>query len=132
MQTADKRSLTVLVVEDDELNARTLVGLLAAEGHRAEAVANGRQAIERLRERGFDLLITDIYMPDMDGIELLRILRRYIEPPPIIAISGGGRTVQVDYLDLAQRLGARQVLRKPFTRRALNGAIQMALEPPGA
>lgn len=123
-----KSPLLILIVEDDELGARTLASLLASDGHRTEVVCNGRQAIERLRTGEFDLLITDIYMPDMDGIELLRNLRHYTEPPPIIAISGGGRTVQVDYLDLAQRLGASQVLRKPFTLRVLRAAIRAALE----
>lgn len=129
-QTAFVRRLKVLIVEDDELGAKTLAALLDADGHLPHVVHNGRQAIERLRGGGFDLLITDIYMPDMDGIELLRTLRQTTEPPPIIAISGGGRTVQVDYLDLALRLGARQVLRKPFTLRVLRATIQAALEPP--
>jgi len=123
--------LSVLIVEDDELGARTLASLLGSDGHTSEIVSNGRQAIERLRAGAFDLVITDIYMPDMDGIELLRTLRRASEPPPIIAISGGGRTVQVDYLDLAQRLGAAQVLRKPFTRRVLRAAIAAALKGSG-
>ncbi len=118
------RSLTVLVAEDNVLGARTLQALLIADGHAPIVVHNGRHAIERLREGGIDLLITDIYMPDMDGIELLRRLRRQERLPPIIAISGGGRTVQVDYLDLARRLGASRVLRKPFTRRVLGAAIQ--------
>lgn len=117
------RSLTVLVAEDNVLGARTLQALLMADGHVPIVVHNGRHAIERLREGGVDLLITDIYMPDMDGIELLRRLRRQEKLPPIIAISGGGRMVQVDYLKLARRLGASRVLRKPFTRRVLGAAI---------
>ena len=124
------RPLRVLIAEDDELGARTLASLLAADGHRPQIVHDGRRAIERLKSEPFDLLITDIYMPDMDGIELLRTLRRSMEPPPIIAISGGGRTVQVDYLDLAKRLGAAQVLRKPFTRRVLVAAIRAAMREP--
>ncbi len=119
--------LHVLVVEDDELGARTLASLLRSDGHRAEIVHNGRRAIERLKAERFDLLITDIYMPDMDGIELLRTLRQSSDPLPIIAISGGGRTVQVDYLELARRLGAAQVLRKPFTLRVLRAAIRAAM-----
>lgn len=125
-----EQSLHVLIVEDDELGARTLASLLGSDGHRPETVHNGRRAIERLKAERFDLLITDIYMPDMDGIELLRTLRQSIEPPPIIAISGGGRTVQVDYLELAKRLGAAQVLRKPFTRKVLRAAIRAAMEGP--
>lgn len=120
--------LSVLVVEDDDLSARTLSALLAPDGHRVEVVGNGRVALERLAAGGrYDLIITDIYMPAMDGIELLRALRRRADNPAILAISGGGRTVRVDYLDLAERLGAHAVLRKPFTRRVLKAAIEEAL-----
>lgn len=122
------QALSVLLVEDDDLSARTLCALLAPDGHRVEVVVNGRLALERLEAgASYDLIITDIYMPAMDGIELLRALRRRDDTPAILAISGGGRTVRVDYLDLAERLGAHAVLRKPFTRRVLKAAIDEAV-----
>lgn len=120
-------SLAILVVEDDELGGRTLGALLTAIGHEPDVVPNGRQALDRLENRRYDLIITDIYMPQMDGIELLRLLRRRPDCPPVIAISGGGFRVQVDYLDLARRLGAREILRKPFTRRGLTAAIESVM-----
>lgn len=129
MTAPDARApLEILLVEDDDLSARTLRALLAPDGHQIEVVGDGRRALERLDERDYDVLITDIYMPSMDGIELLRTLRRRPRLPAIVAISGGGRTVRVDYLDLAERLGAQVVLRKPFTRRVLCDAIESALD----
>lgn len=119
--------LAILVVEDDDLSARTLCALLAPDKHQVEVVGNGLLALERLESATYDLIITDIYMPGMDGIELLRALRRRSHTTAILAISGGGRTVRVDYLDLAGRLGAHAVLRKPFTRRVLLAAIDDAV-----
>lgn len=123
------KNASILVVDDDALVGQTVAALLTAEGYRVERVLNGQEALDRLHTDQFDLIISDIYMPDMDGIELLRHLRQRQDAPVFIAISGGGRTIQVDYLGLAQRLGARGILRKPFTRAQLRAAVGKALEP---
>lgn len=126
-EASPRPPLAILVVEDDDLSARTLLALLAPDKHQVEVVGNGLLALERLESASYELIITDIYMPGMDGIELLRALRRRAHSAAILAISGGGRTVRVDYLDLAGRLGAHAVLRKPFTRRLLLAAIDEAM-----
>lgn len=121
--------VSVLVVDDDALVGQTIVALLSAEGYRVARALNGYEALDLIGTEHFDLVISDIYMPDMDGIELLRHLRRQESAPAFVAISGGGRTVQVDYLGLAQRLGARAILRKPFTRAQLRATVERALAP---
>jgi len=105
----------ILVVEDDASLRRTLMRLLATAGYPAAEAAHGREALQRMAERPADLVISDLIMPEMEGIETIRRLRIDYPAVKIIAISGGGRASPDCYLDIAAKVGANKLLSKPFT-----------------
>jgi DNA-binding NtrC family response regulator len=121
----------ILVVEDDELVRQAIGRVLALERHEVITVENGRLALEVLDRRPFDLVITDLIMPEKEGLETITELRHRHPGLKVIAVSGGGRTGLRHYLDLAEKLGARASLAKPFTRGALVGAVNhvLAIQP---
>ena len=116
--------LRILLIEDNDSLRRVLSGALEAGGHTVMAAGNGAFGLRLLESDRFDLVITDILMPDTDGMEVLRALRRMESRPPVIAISGGGRSGSADYLEVAANLGANETLLKPFDIRELNAAIE--------
>jgi len=103
-----------ILIVDDCAEQRGLYGaLLAASGHDVVLAANGREAMKRLRTGTFDLVVTDIFMPECDGVELIRAVRRAQPRLPILAVSGGGDGGDgILYLPLAQKLGATVALSK--------------------
>lgn len=103
--------MKVLVVDDDLQTRRGIVRYLRARGLRAEDVCDGRAAIERLDAEPFDVVLTDLNMPDMDGIELIIALRD--SGLPVIAMSGGGLSDKELLLDSASGLGAVRAVPKP-------------------
>ena len=116
----------ILVVDDnDEVRAVVARNLLRA-GYRVVQAASSRAAIAILQGQVPDLVITDIFMPDGDGFELINELRQCAPSVPILVISGGG-TIAGDYLHVASRLGATSILRKPFKRHQLLDAVHLAL-----
>jgi DNA-binding NtrC family response regulator len=117
----------ILVVDDDETARRALRRMLAHLGHEAWDVADGAQALQLLAEVRFDLVITDVYMAPVDGIELLlRIHQRGLEMP-VVAISGGGLVATDEILAVATGCGAAATLDKPFTPRQLQDTIEPLL-----
>lgn len=80
-----------------------------------EIAHNGNQALARMRDTEFDLVVTDILMPDGDGIETMTAMRRAMCHTPVVAISGGSTQVGCQILDVARHLGAFAVLAKPFS-----------------
>ena len=118
------------IVVDDDPDIRYFVRLvLAHEGYSVREAVNGKDALEKLGTQPADLLVTDLMMPDIDGIELIRSVRRNGMAGTIIAISGAIESV---YLSVANRLGVDYVLRKPFTIEDLQGLLLgiMTPEPP--
>lgn len=103
----------VLVIDDEPGMRDIMCRVLEAAGHDVTAFASGGGAIEHVRQQPADLLITDLFMPDVEGLETIREIRRLRPDMPIIAISGvdfeGG-----DYLDVARKFGAVATLKKPF------------------
>jgi DNA-binding NtrC family response regulator len=121
---------TILLVDDNQDLLETLSAMLMAAGHRVVGAVNARDAIERFAQGRVDLVITDILMPDKDGLELITELHHAANDLPIIAISGGGGMVDsLRILDVAHKFGARHILEKPFDTRALLMAIDKALGP---
>ncbi|MGE3404189.1 MAG: response regulator [Vicinamibacterales bacterium] len=119
----------ILLVDDDDQFRGMMETMLHRMGH---DVVSARSVGEALRECGqhdLDLLITDLIMPDRDGLELIRDLRREGATLPILAMTGGGRTKPAMYLKMAASLGAQRVLAKPFTFAELTDAIAGALQP---
>lgn len=104
---------TVLLVDDDPTIRRVLCCGLELAGLRVETAADGTEALARLRAQAFDWVVTDIVMPDCDGIELVQLARRQQPAVRIVAMSGGGGRAS-NYLKMAQHLGAAHVLQKPF------------------
>lgn len=104
---------SILLIENDDAVREVLrIGLLAA-GYSVSEAANGRQGINSFRKAPSDLVITDIYMPDRDGLEVIEALRRTHPTVRIVAISGASGSM--NYLKRAQLLGATRVLTKPLS-----------------
>jgi DNA-binding NtrC family response regulator len=118
--------MRVLLIEDDAAVRRLVRRMLERSRHEVTEADNGRTGLDRLGSGAFDLVITDIVMPEMDGIELLMAVRKHHPALRVIAMSGGGRTGQMDFLGSAEKLGASAVLQKPFTFDGLTTAIARA------
>lgn len=119
----------ILIVEDDEQFRQMLTSLLSADQHRVSAAADGVQALEALQRVRPDLVITDILMPNMDGIEFVMELKRLHDAPPVIAISGGRRSISAEFnLNSASLMGVAAILPKPFGREDLRRVVRAALD----
>ena len=117
----------IILVEDDESLRTTLTEYLEQSGHEVCIAANGRIAWQLLEGQAFDLVITDLVMPDMEGLEFITKLRKAGHNVPIIAMTGGGQDRAI-YLKLAEKLGARAILMKPFRLAELLEAVSSALK----
>lgn len=117
----------ILVVDDDDAIRQLLCKVLGRGGHAAVEAADGKAAMARLEEISVDLVITDIYMPEMEGVETILKLQRDFPEVRIVAISGGWRLEKYDCLRVARRLGATRTLAKPFTPAELLDAVREAL-----
>ena len=113
---------TILVVDDDETMRDLLRRMLERAGYAVVLAANGRDALERLRDRPADLIVTDMVMPEMDGIELIRKLATERPRLPVIAISGVHDWA--NYLSMAIRLGAKAGVQKPVSAAELVATIR--------
>ena len=121
----------VLVVDDQpDILGFMLLGLESA-GFDVEVAANGRQALERQREHAADVMITDIFMPEMDGLETIDRIRAQFPHTRIIAMSSGASRMQ-DYLKVAGEIGADATLVKPFSTAELVRLVRrLASDAPG-
>ena len=106
----------ILVIEDDSSFRNVLVQMLEREGYDVRQAENGNQAISLCDDFVPDLVITDIIMPDKEGLETIQELLLSFPGIKIIAMSGGGKFGPDSYLPLAQKLGAKKTLQKPFMR----------------
>ena len=97
--------------------------MLRLEGHEVRVAENGKEAVHHVLNQFFDLVITDLIMPEKEGLETIADIRKANRNIPIIAISGGGRIGPQDYLETAKHIGANTTLAKPFARRELISAV---------
>ena len=104
---------TILVVDDEFDIATSLQERLTMEGYKVLTASDGRKGLRVHHDHPIDLVITDILMPEMDGLEVVRSLRRLGTAIPIIAMSGGGNR-DLDFLIEATEFGATRTLSKPF------------------
>lgn len=124
-------TLCILVADDEEGIRRILVEWLQRQGHTVITAGSATEASRLLQTYRFDLVITDVVMPDGDGFELIAAFRRQQPGTRIVAISGGGEYIQgQECLELARGLGAHAAVMKPFTWEQLQAGIERAL-PPG-
>ena len=120
----------VLVIDDSLTVLSTVESVLAEAGYQVQSCDSGRRAIGLLERTAFDLILTDIYMPELDGLEILRVMRHAWPHLPVIAMSG--RTGRLSMLRTAKMLGACRLLRKPFSAAELLGAVKSVLDSPGS
>ena len=124
----------ILVIEDDLAFRGPLVKMLTNDGHNVEVAGDGTVALELFKTIRPELIITDVLMPKMDGIETIMELSRSGNAVPIIAMSGGRRSITSEFnLASAQLVGVKGTLAKPFSWADLRRAVQDALAspPPG-
>ncbi len=113
----------ILVVDDNIAFLEIQTEFLRRAGHEVTPATNGIEAMNRADSQAFDLVITDLIMPDKEGVQVIMELRKKHPGVKIIAMSGGGRVNAEDYLAIARRLGAAKTLSKPFTGDELLGAV---------
>jgi DNA-binding response OmpR family regulator len=113
------------VIEDEPQVRLLVVSILEAAGYRVLEAANGHDGLRLFDEIAVDLVLVDILMPEMDGLELITRLRRARPASRIIAMSGG--IEQWNYLDVATHLGAQATLQKPFSPQELLDAVRAQL-----
>ena len=118
---------TILVIDDDESFRSMLRRTLQRAGYDVVEADEGAVGLRTLSGVSVDLVITDIIMPNMEGIETLRVLRRAYPDLKVIAMSGGGRIRADTYLDVAHTFGAFRTLAKPFDNAQLFSAVEDAL-----
>lgn len=104
----------ILIADDQEKIRQMLKSLLEQYGHEITLAINGREALNPFRPDKIDLVITDILMPDIAGIETIRELRKVDADVKIMAMSGGGTIGATGYLRMAGMFGAKETIEKPF------------------
>jgi DNA-binding response OmpR family regulator len=119
---------TILVIDDDAQVRRMMNRVLSQAGHEVHEAANGRLGVDAFRAHRPSIVITDILMPEQEGIETIRALRREGLDTRIIAVSGGGYSHNMLFLDMARQLGADSALRKPFRAAELLDTVNRLLD----
>lgn len=119
----------ILVIDDHYAMRQTIREILEDAGHEVLEAPDGLSGIQQQRRRAVDLVITDIFMPQKEGMSTIRELSAEFPPLPIIAMSGGNRDLSApeSFIDLARRFGARGTLSKPFTVSELLAAVSELL-----
>jgi len=123
--------LRILAIDDSPSILQMAELILTDAGYQVVTCTDGKEAIRLLRDESFDLILTDIYMPDQDGLEVIRERRRLCPNVPVIAMSGMSGPHSM--LGVAKQMGACQTVQKPFSRSDLLAAVEAALgaSPPG-
>lgn len=118
---------TILIIDDEDILRRSISRMLKSEGHTITEAATGQEGFTLARTNPPDLLITDIFMPDKDGLEIIQELHQENPNLKILAMTGGGTTGEFNFLPQAKALGAHATLNKPFQFEDLLKTIETAL-----
>jgi CheY-like chemotaxis protein len=113
----------ILVVDDNVMIRKLIINLLSKTNYSFDEASDGKEGLERMAEKDYDLLITDIVMPRMEGIEMIRQVKQSYPGVKIIAISGG----KPFYLYLAKKLGIQGVFTKPIELHGFLAAVNNSL-----
>lgn len=122
----------ILLIEDDTRMRSVLRDALTLVGYQVIEAAMEHEGLAHVRAQPPDLAIVDLFLPGQNGVEFIRTLQWAAPQLPILAISGGSPELPYDFLRIAEGLGARRALRKPFTLQALYAAVEELLQAAGA
>ena len=117
----------ILVIDDEEPVRTVLRQMLEKEGYEVEEAPDGAVGLSLLQDHPIDLVITDLFMPEKEGIETMREVQKSFPQVKIIAMSGGGRMGKLDFLPMAESFGAQRTLAKPFERKELLETVRAVL-----
>lgn len=117
----------ILVADDDELYREMIESMLTRDGHLVIGVKSGKGCLEQLDGGQFDLLITDLFMPHFDGLDLIAAVRSRNGTMPIIGITGGLSGLVKPYVEAMLAMGTQAVLAKPFTVERFADEVRKAL-----
>ena len=124
---ATTTSAKILIVDDEDAAIRVLTQLLERAGYAVTSSQSAKDGMFLQREDPADLIIMDIFMPDLNGLEAIQRLKKTYPETPIVAISGGNNMAGRDCLDLAREKGADYAFRKPFKAAEFIDVINTAL-----
>jgi DNA-binding NtrC family response regulator len=122
MTTMTKK--TILIVDDDAQIRKLITAILKREGYDVITAANGRLALQALASQVADLVITDLIMPEKEGIETIMEIKQKHPGIPVIAISGGGKLNPKTYLGIAMQIGAVSTMTKPIDTASLKAMVR--------
>ncbi len=122
----------IMIIDDDDQFRKMLRQTLMKAGYDVSEAGNGSEGIKNFSQDPTDLIITDIVMPDKEGIETIMEIRQISPTVKIIAVSGGGRIGSDSYLDLARKLGAEKTFSKPVDRKEVLETIKNILDASGS
>lgn len=131
MERSNHKTYRILVVDDDEAIRSGFSQLLTLSGYKVSMATNGATGRVLFESEPFDLVITDILMPSENGLTLILQLKALDQNVKIIAISGGGQTKNLGFLEIARTLGATQILEKPITGDTLLDAVHQVFTGSG-
>jgi len=118
----------ILIIDDEELFRQMLKQMLEQAGHEVMEAADGNQGLALFHEHPADLVITDMFMPEKDGISTIHDLKEEFPDLKLIAVTGGGnRRRGFEYLEFAGKIGADRAMSKPFERKEILTAIEELL-----
>ena len=117
----------ILIIDDEKPVRDALEAIAAVSGHEVRCAADGRQGLAEYLTFKPDVVVTDMLMPEKEGIETIIELRKLQPGLPIIAMSGGGRVGNMSFLTMAERFGATRTLSKPFSAAEMAAALASCL-----
>lgn len=117
----------ILVIDDDEKIRMVFKRFLVGHGYEIDCAEDGREGLKLLEANALDLVVTDIMMPNTDGLEVALAMRKSHPDTPVIAISGGMTSVPMDFLPIVKKFGACKVLYKPVVLADLLAAVEEVL-----
>jgi DNA-binding NtrC family response regulator len=120
----------ILIIDDDHHILLMIKKMLERAGFEVDLASNGNEGLELLKRMPVDLVITDIIMPEKEGLETIREMKRLRSDLKIIAMSGGGKVSSDNYLNTAKIFGASRVMAKPFSQKQMISAVKDLLGEP--
>ena len=114
---------SILVIDDDEALCRAVAETLTKAGYETRMFHDGQEALRRFEDDPTDIVLTDVFMPNLDGLEVIAMLRRISPSTCIVAMSGYDSADDIDYLKVAKAFGATSTLKKPFRSAELLKAV---------